>query len=93
MKTIEQRIEDFRKTLEPFEDTYPMDMLYGSPDQLGFFEHWTQLSRNGKSFKQEKETTWTLSARLKTWARNNKNWFREEKKSNFKKNIDLYDRI
>lgn len=93
MKPIEERIEDFRKTLEPFEPIYGTAMLYGTDNQLGFFEYWTELSKNQKSFKQEKETTWSLSRRLKTWKINNKNWHKEEKKSNFQKNIQLYNRI
>jgi hypothetical protein len=75
MKSIEERIEDFKKTLVPFEGLYGIDLLYGTDDRVGFFEYWTVITKNGKQFRKEKEKTWSLPLRLKTWKINNKNWY------------------
>jgi hypothetical protein len=60
---LESRIELFKK--EVFAQT-----LYPKSTLEDFFEYWTELNKSKTKFKQEMETTWSLSRRLKTWANN-----------------------
>lgn len=80
MKSIEERIIDFKGTLIAFESIYSKEMLYGTPTELGFFEHWSQPNKSNTKFKMELEKTWVLHLRLKTWSRNNKSWYERQTK-------------
>ena len=58
----------FSSTLEPYLSIYGKDFLND------FYKYWTEPNKSGTKFKQELEKTWDLERRLETWARNDKNF-------------------
>jgi hypothetical protein len=63
---IEKRKLAFANTLKPYLDKYGKDMLNG------FYLYWTEPNKSNSKFKQELQTTWSLSRRLNSWAANDK---------------------
>ncbi len=55
------RNKAFYDSLVPFLKDYPKEML------REFFEYWTEIGEKDKKMRFEKEKTWGLSRRLKTW--------------------------
>jgi hypothetical protein len=64
-KSIEDRKKAFYNKLIPSVDEYGKELV------REFYEHWTQVNENGKKLHFEKETTFEISRRLKTFKRNN----------------------
>lgn len=86
MKPIEERIEDFRISLQLFQIAYTDQVIQQ------FFEYWTEPTPSGKKFRKELEKTWDTSRRLARWHRNNLNW-NKEKRSNLQNNLELLNRL
>ena len=61
------------ETLKPFLETYGKDFLND------FYKYWTEPNKSNTKFRQELEKTWDLLRRLETWAKNEKNF----KKNNY----------
>lgn len=64
--TIENRKENFIKTLKEYEDQYGADMLNA------FYKYWTEPNTSKTKMRFEMEKTWAIDLRLGNWARNNK---------------------
>lgn len=80
-QTIEQRKKIFRATIAQHEHKYPKN----SPEIQKFFEYWTEKSARGVKMRFEKEKTWEVSRRLKTWFDNAKKF--SSKTNQFPKKI------
>ena len=63
---IKQRKAEFKKLLAKYQDIYVLEMI------KDFFEYWTEHSINDKKMRFEKQTSFDISRRLKTWLRNSK---------------------
>ena len=61
---ITKRISDFKNSLRPFLDQYGKTLL------TEFFEYWSEHGDNDMKFRKEKETSFSIDRRLKTWKRN-----------------------
>ncbi len=72
-ETIEERKLKFADALKPFLDEYGRDMLND------FYFYWTEHGENDKKLRFEKEKTFGISQRLRTWfSRNPKQYQKEE---------------
>lgn len=69
---IEERKLKFADTLKPFLDIYGKDLLND------FYKYWTEPNVSNTKFKKELEKTWSLERRLETWAKNDKNFRKEQ---------------
>jgi hypothetical protein len=70
---IEERKLKFADALKPFLDEYGRDMLND------FYFYWTEHGENDKKLRFEKEKTFGISQRLRTWlSRNPKQYQKEE---------------
>lgn len=58
---INERKEAFKIELEKFNTDYPKPML------IDFYEYWCEHSPNDKKMRFEKQTSFAISRRLKTW--------------------------
>lgn len=58
---INERKEAFKIELEKFNNDYPKPML------IDFYEYWCEHSPNDKKMRFEKQTSFAISRRLKTW--------------------------
>lgn len=67
---IEDRIKKFKEDV--FTHPYPPKML----DE--FFAYWSEPNLSKTKFKKELEKTWDTGRRLKTWMKNQKQWYGEE---------------
>lgn len=76
-QNIESRKKKFiaRVVSSDFRQLYSDDML------MEFYEYWTEHGENDKKMRFEKEKSFGLSRRLKTWERNSKK-FNNERNSN-----------
>ena len=64
-QTIEERKSKFYDSLIPFVDEYPKQML------RDFFEYWSEHGEKDKKMRYEKEKTFGISQRLRTWYNRN----------------------
>lgn len=64
---ISERKKLFYNSLVPFIETYGKIMV------REFYEYWTEHGENDLKFRKEKEKTFGLDRRLKTWSNNNFN--------------------
>lgn len=72
---IEERKLKFADALKPFLDEYGRDMLND------FYFYWTEHGENDKKLRFEKEKTFGISQRLRTWfSRNPKQYKKEDNK-------------
>tara|TARA_R110000751_G_scaffold102728_1_gene197749 strand:- start:654 stop:1343 length:690 start_codon:yes stop_codon:yes gene_type:complete len=63
--SIKIYIEDYNPTeFDGIKDKYPKPML------LEFFEYWAEHGDNDKKMRFEKQTSFSVQRRLKTWAKN-----------------------
>ena len=81
-KTFDQRKKELWEKIRQVgkQKSYEKDMC------IQFYEYWTQKNEQGKKMRFEKEGTWDLAGRLRTWLRNDKVFLkryetREEKKA------------
>ena len=65
---IDERKLKFASTLQPYLDTYGKELLNA------FYKYWTEPNKSKTKFKQEMQSTWDLSRRLETWAKNESNF-------------------
>lgn len=65
-KTILERKQEFYNSLIPFLETYSKEML------KEFFDYWTEHGERDKKFRKEKETSFDLDLRLRTWFKRSK---------------------
>lgn len=72
INNIVDRKLKFASTLEPFISIYGKDFLND------FYKYWTEPNKTNSKFKQELEKTWSLERRLETWAKNDKNFNKQQ---------------
>ena len=63
---LEERKEDFYKSLIPFVTQYGKEMV------RAFFDYWTEPNKSNSKMRFELERTWDVSRRLGKWASNDK---------------------
>ena len=76
-KSIEERIVDFKKSVQSIEGI-------SDEDKENFFLYWTEKNKSGSKFRSEMEKTFSVPLRLKRWAGNNFN----KQKSRFPDHFD-----
>jgi len=59
---LEKRAKEFGNLLVPFIEKYNKEMI------RKFYDYWTEPNKSYTKMRFEKESTWELSRRLKTWA-------------------------
>jgi hypothetical protein len=70
--TIEDRKLKFADTLKPFLETYGKDLLND------FYNYWTEPNHSNTKMKFELNKTWSIEGRLRTWAKNDKNFNKDK---------------
>ena len=70
-KTIEERKLEFKESLRPFLKEYDAEML------KSFYLYWTEHGEKDKKFRKEKEKSFNIELRLKTWHKRS-NQFKEK---------------
>lgn len=63
---IKERKAEFKKLLAKYKDVYVLEMI------KDFFEYWTEHSLNDKKMRFEKQTSFDIGRRLKTWKKRSK---------------------
>src|SRR5699024_870721 len=61
-KTIEEKKEEFKKSIEPFREKYDSEMLND------FWRYWTEKNKNGKKMRFEMQKVFDVGRRLITWS-------------------------
>jgi len=74
--SIEKRKLKFSHSLQPFLEIYGKDMLNN------FYSYWTEHSENDKKMKFEKQKSFGIDRRLKTWKSNDEKFNVKEKNIN-----------
>ena len=86
IKSIEERKGDFKKILYPFlKDNEKQDLI-------DFFEYWSEHGINDKKMRFEKEKSFSVDRRLKTWLKNKYRWDKE-KSSAKKEKVSHFEKI
>ena len=62
-KSINKRIEDFKKSIHAIEGI-------SDDDKNDFFLYWTEKNKSGSKFRAEMQKTFDINLRLKRWASN-----------------------
>ena len=70
--TIDERKLKFADTLKPFLQTYGKDLLND------FYNYWTEPNHSNTKMKFELNKTWSIEGRLRTWAKNDKNFNKDK---------------
>lgn len=73
LEVIKEREEKFKETIRPHVD------LYGKEMCVAFFDYWTEPNKSNTQMRFEQQKTWEICRRLKTWAKNNKQFSKKEK--------------
>ena len=68
-KNIKKRKAEFKKLLAKYKDVYVLEMI------KDFFEYWTEHGVNDKKMRFEKQTSFDVGRRLKTWQKRSKNTY------------------
>jgi hypothetical protein len=63
-KSLEERKTEFIESIRPYLDEM------GREAANSFAKHWLQIPPKGRKYKFEKEDTWNINLRIKTWMRN-----------------------
>ena len=63
-KTLKERKADFKKSLSPHLSKY------GSKTLNDFYQYWTEHGENDKKMRFEKQTSYSIPHRLRTWVKN-----------------------
>jgi len=66
IKSIENRILDFKKSIQSIEGI-------SDEDKENFFLYWTEKNKSGSKYRAEMEKTFSIPLRLKRWSSNNFN--------------------
>jgi hypothetical protein len=69
---IQERKLKFADTLKPFLQTYGKDLLND------FYNYWTEPNHSNTKMKFELNKTWSIEGRLRTWAKNDKNFNKDK---------------
>lgn len=72
IKDINSRKQEFYNSLIPFLAIYEKEMI------KEFYEYWTEHGEKDKKFRKEKEKSFNLELRLKTWFKRSKQWQKEK---------------
>ena len=64
LKPLNERKQEFIESLKPFVE------IIGKDEANNFYNYWTALKPKSKKMAWEKEKSWNLEARLKTWMKN-----------------------
>jgi hypothetical protein len=80
-KDINIRKQEFKNSLFPFLDIYSKEML------KDFFDYWSEHGEKDRKFRKEKEKSFNLDLRLKTWLKRSKE-FKEKNVSQKKEKIN-----
>lgn len=75
---ITDRIEKFKTQITLFFRTNRQ--MYSKDMYVDFFEYWSEHGDSDKKFRKEKETSFCLGRRLKTWERNSKEFSKKNNK-------------
>lgn len=67
-KNIEERKREFYNSLLPFVDVYGKEML------RDFYEYWSEHGVKDRKFRMEKEKSFNIELRLKTWKKRSKDF-------------------
>ena len=86
-KTKEERAEDFKNLVLNFNTSITEEGFYPLPMIEEFVDYWCESNLNGKKLRFEKEKTFDIKRRLKTFWRNSVNWEKPYTKKE-KKKID-----
>ena len=65
---IQDRDREFYNSLTPYKEKYGKDIL------RPFYEYWSERGDKDVKMKFEKQKSFSVPARLSTWARNDKKW-------------------
>jgi phosphoribosyl-ATP pyrophosphohydrolase len=65
-RNIEERKQEFAQDMVNFSGMYKREMM------VDFYEYWTEHGKNDKKMRFEKQASFDLGRRLKTWERNQK---------------------
>ena len=68
VKPIEERKQDFIKALRPYVVVYSEAMLND------FYLYWSEHGKRDRKFRMEKEKSFNVELRLKTWAKRSKDY-------------------
>ena len=60
------RKEEFYRSLIPFLNQYPREMI------RGFYDYWSEMNKSQTNMRFEQQPTWEVSKRLATWAKREK---------------------
>lgn len=66
--SLEERKLKFIESVRPYVEEIGKDAAND------FTRYWLQITPKGRKFKFEKEKTWDIKLRLKTWVRNQRNF-------------------
>lgn len=77
-RTIEERKLKFADALKPFLDEYGREMLNA------FYSYWTEHGEHDKKLRFEKEKTFGIANRLRTWYSRNPNQYPKQQEEKFK---------
>jgi len=72
---IDIRKNEFKESLRPFVEKYKNDML------KDFFDYWTERGEKDRRMRFEKEKSWDVSRRLRTWDKNQERFGNNNKKT------------
>lgn len=67
-KNIEERKREFYNSLLPFVDVYGKEML------RDFYEYWSEHGAKDRKFRMEKQKSFSIELRLKTWKKRSKDF-------------------
>lgn len=70
--TIDERKNKFYESLAKYVDKYPKQML------RDFFNYWTEHGEKDKKLRFEKQTTFGIEQRLRTWYNKNPDQYKQE---------------
>lgn len=65
-KTLIERKREFKASLVPYIEKYGEQMI------VKFFDYWTEHGEKARKFRMEKQKSWNLPLRLRTWEANQK---------------------
>jgi hypothetical protein len=85
--SINERKQLFYLSLSKFLNEYSENMIND------FFNYWSEHGDNDKKMRFEKQTTFGISQRLKTWQRNEKTNFNNPKKINHEQHDKIIEAI
>jgi hypothetical protein len=83
--TINNKVS-INKDIDWIEEVEGLD--YPEQIKIDFIEYWQEQSKSGKT-RQSMQKTWSTIRRLKTWAKNDKNW-NKQSSSKIEQQMDSY---